>query len=136
MPFRSWDGDCQSIRRREGGDIGQVANVSWRRQEQTGGVDIRIEVEHRRPLAGRVWPAGHAPAPFAGWLELLAVLERLLDEKLETAPRRLGGELGPGREAELVQGARDVRADGAPGEVELLGDLGVGLSLGNEMGDP
>lgn len=80
-----------------------------------GSVEIRIEVEERRPLAGRLSVRGGPPVRFVGWLALLGLLERLVEERvLEAAADGLGGELDAGGEAELVQRAGDVGADGAP----------------------
>ena len=115
------------MRRRGGRDIGQVANVSPRWLRHDRGVEIQIEIESRSPFTGSV-RAGHAAAaPFVGWLSLLAMLERLV-ASLEAAPRGLGGELDAGGDVELAQRAGDVGADGAPRQVEALGDLGVRAS--------
>ena len=115
------------MRRRGGRDIGQVANVSPRCLRHDRGVEIQIEIESRSPFTGSV-RAGQAAAPFVGWLSLLAMLERLV-ASLEAAPRGLGGELDAGGDVELAQRAGDVGADGAPRQVEALGDLGVRASL-------
>jgi hypothetical protein len=78
------------------------------------GVEIRIEFLELSPVAGRVGAGDRAPDHFAGWLALLALLERLVDEELASAADGLGGELYPGGETELPERAGDVRSDGAP----------------------
>jgi hypothetical protein len=62
-------------------NIGQVANVSSIRRGQDRGVEIRIDVDAARPPAGRVRPPEGPPIRFDGWLALLAVLERLVEEQ-------------------------------------------------------
>jgi hypothetical protein len=79
-------------------------------------VEITIDVDERRPLAGRVWVRGGAPAGFAGWLALLALLERLVEEDgLASAADGLGRELDARGEAKLAQRAGDVGPDRAAG---------------------
>lgn len=82
-----------TIRRGRLRNIGQVANVSSPRPWQASDVEIGIEVTEHRPLAGRLWANGRPAAEFAGWLDLLARLERLLREERQAAPS------GPTREA-------------------------------------
>ena len=80
-----------------------------------GGVEIRIDVQERLPLAGRVRVDGRAPARFEGWLALLAILDRVVEAGLASAADGFGGEFDAGGEAELAQRAGDVSAHGAPG---------------------
>lgn len=61
---------------------------------------LRLEVEGRRPVTGRVHVAGAEPLAFTGWLALLALLERLVEaDESEAAADGLGGELDAGGEA-------------------------------------
>jgi hypothetical protein len=71
-----------SIPREGGGNIGQVANVLLSRRGQDRCVEIRIDIDAARPPAGRVQPPDGAPIRFDGWLSLLAVLERLVEEPM------------------------------------------------------
>jgi hypothetical protein len=54
---------------------------------------------------------------------------------LDRTPGRGGHELGTGGHVELGVDAAEVRFDGAPRDVEALGDLGVGAALGDEAED-
>lgn len=66
------------------------------------------------PPTGRLWVCGGTPARFVGWLALLGLLERLVEERaLEAAADSLGGQLAAGGESELGQRAGDMGADGA-----------------------
>ena len=49
---------------------------------------IRLRVEANDPISGEVAAAGAEPVPFRGWLELLGLLSRLVEECAEppTAP--------------------------------------------------
>jgi hypothetical protein len=58
-----------------------VANVLLSRRCQDRRVEIRIDVDAARPPVGRVRPPDGAPIRFDGWLSLLAVLERLVEEQ-------------------------------------------------------
>jgi len=51
------------------------------RDATLGRMDITIEVHDRHPPAGRVRVDGRPPTPFAGWLTLLAILERIVDDQ-------------------------------------------------------
>jgi len=44
-------------------------------------MDITIELHERNPPAGRVRVDGRPPTPFAGWLTLLAILERVVEDQ-------------------------------------------------------
>lgn len=72
---------------------------------------IWIEIEQRRPLVGQVRRERGEPAPFAGWLALLGILERVVEDGLEPPAHRLGGELDARGKVELAQRAGDMRAD-------------------------
>ena len=53
----------------------------------------------------------------------------------EPEPPHVGGDLGARGEAELFDGAGAVGLDGALGDVQLLGDLGVGVAEGDQADD-
>jgi len=53
----------------------------------------------------------------------------------QAAAPHVGGYLGARGEAELLDGAGTVGLDGALGDVELLGDLGVGVAVGDQPDD-
>lgn len=95
-------------------NIGQLTNVLSRRGGHAQDMEIRIELLQLRPLAGRVRAGARAPDDFAGWLALLALLERLVEDELASPADGLGGELYPRGETELSERARDVGPDGAP----------------------
>ena len=67
------------IRRR---NIGQLTNVFWRRGGHAHEMEVRIELLQLRPLVGRVRVGGRAPDHFEGWLALLALLERVVQDEL------------------------------------------------------
>jgi hypothetical protein len=53
-----------------------------------GPMEIRIDVEAASPPAGRIRPPSGAPIPFAGWLSLMAALERVLEQQSTPAEER------------------------------------------------
>jgi hypothetical protein len=65
-------------------------------------VEIRIDVEAARPPAGRVRPSDGAPIRFDGWLSLLAILERLLEDQAVSpgGPRSATGPSGANSRAD------------------------------------
>jgi hypothetical protein len=77
-------------------------------------MEIRIELLQLQPLAGRVRAGGGAPDHFGGWLALLALLERVVQDELASPADGLGGELYARGETELSERAGDVGRDGAP----------------------
>jgi hypothetical protein len=93
-----------SIPRPGSGNIGQVANVLSLARRQDRGMEIRIDVDAARPPGGRVRPPDGAPVRFDGWLSLLAILERLVEER-PVGPGRPGSASGPsGAESPEDQG--------------------------------
>ena len=46
------------------------------------------------------------------------------------------GQVGPGGDAELLEGVPEVGLDGGLGDEQVLGDLPVGQAVGGEAGDP
>lgn len=58
---------------------------------------ITIRVDHRGPPAGEVVVDDGPPMPFAGWLQLLAILAAALPEEPASwrSAQGLGGELDP-----------------------------------------
>ena len=62
-------------------------------------MDLRLEVDGRRPVTGYVLVEGAEPLAFTGWLTLLALLERLVEgDGSDAVADGLGGEFDTGGE--------------------------------------
>lgn len=82
-----------------------MGDVRRTRQRQSRVVLITISIDGFKPPSGEVVADEDESESFAGWLQLLGILDRLLlgpAGSLRPA-RRLGGQLHPGAEAELGQ---------------------------------
>ena len=79
--------------------------MSGRRWEgHDGSVIIRITVEVGHPLSGRIGPEGASAEPFAGWLQLLEMLTRLVEPAASSGTAGgSSGDLGPRAHTELGQ---------------------------------
>ncbi len=65
---------------------------------------IRINVESGQPFSGWAGPEDGPAEAFTSWLQLLAILARLVPAAASAAPAgRLRGHLDPGAEPELGQ---------------------------------
>jgi|GEM_PF-5268474 len=110
-------------------------------------VMITIRVDDTRAVEGDVTVEDGGVTRFIGWLDLLAILARVLPGPAGTAPpwvatpsvgavaEGLGGQLHPRRQAELGQDVGHVGVDRVGGQEEPIGDLAVGEALGDEGGD-
>jgi len=77
---------------------------------------ITISVNGFHPPSGEVVVDEHESEPFAGWLQLLGILDRLLPGpagSLGSALRR-GGQLDPGAKGKLGQDVGHVGVDRMP----------------------
>ena len=84
-------------------NIARMGDVPDRRARQGLGVLITIRVDAVAPPSGDLAVDEGDPQPFAGWLELLGILTRLLPsgQGLAGASQGLRGQRHPGGDTEL-----------------------------------
>lgn len=61
-------------------NIAHLGDVLRGPASDNGRVVIELVIERQEPLSGRAFLEGEADRPFEGWLQLLAILSRLIGE--------------------------------------------------------
>lgn len=62
-------------------NIRDLTDLSLLPTGKTGTMVIKISVDERQPPIGNLtWCPGQSPVPFAGWMNLLAILAEVIDE--------------------------------------------------------
>lgn len=93
-----------------------MGDVRRTRPRQSQVVLITISVDGFQPPSGDVVADEHEAEPFAGWLQLLGILDRLLLGPVGSlgSALRLRGQLDPGAEGKLGQDVGHVGVDRMP----------------------
>ena len=117
-------------------NITQVVDVSLYGLDQAGWVHVTLELYGGSPVTGRLFADPAQPVMFAGWLTLMALLERLVEaEPLQVPPAGLGGKLDAAAQRKLAESVGDVAVHGIAAEEQPIGDLAIGQPLGDEPHD-